>query len=66
MQKYGFNSDWTTEINFLVVKNNYPYNSKCCNMKNDLYKRGKQLYEELLKRVAYYEIFGYDELVEFV
>ena len=35
-------------------------------MKNDLYKRGKQLYEELLKRVAYYEIFGYDELVEFV
>lgn len=66
MQKYGFNSDWTTEINFLVVKNNYPYNSKCCNMKNDLYKRGKQLYEELLKRVAYYEMFGYDELVEFV
>lgn len=67
MQKYGYNEDdWTFEVNFLAVKNNYPFNSKCCNMNSYLYNRGKISYQNLLKRVAYYEIFGYDKEVEFV
>lgn len=67
MKEYGYNErDWTFETNFLVVRNNPPYNSKCCNMNNFYYQKGVREYKKLLKMVAYYKMFGWNEEVKFV
>lgn len=67
MREYGYNeNDWTHEMNFMVVRNNPPFNSKCCPMSEDYYKKGVEEYQKLFKMIAYYQIFGWDEEVKFV
>lgn len=66
-KEYGYTpKSWAFETNFLVVRNNPPFNSKCCNMNDYYYNLGIEEYTKLLKMVGYYTIFGWDKEVEFV
>lgn len=67
MKEYGYNqNDWTFKANVLVVSTSEDCSSKCYAINPTQIKRGRKEYQELLKRVAYYEMFGYDEEVKFV
>ena len=50
----------------LVVQTFPPYTSKCFSVNKSQLKQGWDKFEQLMKRVAYYEIFGYKKEVEFV
>ena len=63
--EYGFNHNWTSNGNVLVV-NTIDYNTRLCRVTKKHLEEGKREYENLLKQVAYYEIYGYDEEVKFV
>lgn len=66
-QKYGASKEagWTSECNFLVVQTIPNYESKCYNMGSYWLKKGKKEAEELLKRVAAYEMFGWKTQIDF-
>lgn len=65
-KEYGFTErDWDFEVNFLVVRNNPPYNSKCCFMNHWYYEKGQKEYQRLFKMIGYYNLFGWDSEVEF-
>ena len=57
---------WDLKANMLVVQTTPPYTSACFPVGRDLLKQGRIQFEQLMKRVAYYEIFGYDKEVEFI
>ena len=50
----------------LVVQTTPPYTSACFSVSRSQLKSGQIHFEQLMKRVAYYELFGYDKEVEFV
>lgn len=50
----------------LVVQTIPPYTSQCFSVSNSQLKQGLVEFEQLMKRVAYYEIFGYKKEVEFI
>ena len=54
------------DVNMLVVQTIPPYTSRCFSVNKTQLKRGVNEFEQLMKRVAYYEIFGYKKEVEFV
>ena len=64
---YGASKEtgWTSECNFLVVQTVPDYKSKCWNMGKDWLMKGKKEAEELLKRVAAQQIFGWKTQIEF-
>lgn len=64
-KEYGYNHNWNFEFNFLVVQTIGNYASACYRVSDSLLEKGKQEYEELLKRVAAYKIFGEDADIEF-
>jgi len=68
VQKFGVckNQDWTLKANMLVVQTTPPYTSACFSVSRSQLKSGQIHFEQLMKRVAYYELFGYDKEVEFV
>lgn len=67
MKEYGFNlNEWIFNANVLVVSTGEGFTSRCFSISPNLLKRGRKEYRELLKRVAYYEMFGYDQEVEFI
>ena len=57
---------WKLNANMLVVQTFPPYTSKCFSVNKPQLKQGWDKFEQLMKRVAYYEIFGYKKEVEFV
>lgn len=66
-QKYGFDKKtWAFECNILAVQTIPPYNNQVFRINNSLLKKGKQEYEELLKRVGCHTIFGFDKSIDFV
>ena len=65
-EQYNFNSDWTFECNMLVVDTLRENDTRCIHVPDSELEKGKLEYEELLKRVAYYEMYGYDKEVEFI
>ncbi len=65
INEYGFNKKWEVESNVLVV-NTADYNTKLFKVNKEQLSKGKQEYEELLKRVAYYEMNNYNCEVEFI
>lgn len=67
VQKYGAskNQGWKLDCNMLVVQTFGEYISKCYNVSSTWLKKGKVEGEELLKRVAAYEIFGWDKEIDF-
>lgn len=60
------NTGWKMDVNMLVVQTIPPYTSRCFSVNKTQLKRGVNEFEQLMKRVAYYEIFGYKNEVEFV
>jgi hypothetical protein len=54
------------DVNMLVVQTIPPYTSRCFSVSKSQLKRGVDEFEQLMKRVAYYELFGYKKEVEFV
>lgn len=67
MMNYGYNiNDWNFKANVLVVSTSDPYDSKVFSVNEKMLKKGRREYKELLKRVAYYEMFGYEKEVKFV
>lgn len=50
----------------LVVQTTPPYSAACFPVSRVQLKEGQIHFEQLMKRVAYYEIFGYDKEVEFI
>ena len=57
---------WTLKHNMLVVQTLDPYSSSCFPVSENFIRKGRKEYKELLKRIAYYSIFGFDKEVEFV
>lgn len=65
-QKYGYNKNWKMEANMLVVETDTDHMSACFNVPRSELIRGMNDFNRLLSEVAYYEIFGYEEEVEFI
>jgi len=66
-REYGYDdADWSFRANMLVVSTIKDHESRCFNVNHSQLIAGKEEYEKLLKMVAYYEMFGYDEEVEFI
>lgn len=67
-QKYGVSKElgWTLDCNILAVQTLPDYSSKCINISKNHLKRGKEEFEELIKRVAACELFGYDQEFNFI
>lgn len=67
-RQYGvnINTGWSLKANMLVVQTIPPYKSQCFAVSKTQLKQGMLEFEQLMKRVAYYEIFGYKKEVEFV
>lgn len=64
-KEYGYNHNWNFECNVLVVQTIGNYASACYRVSDSLLEKGKKEYEDLLKRVAAYKIFGEDADIEF-
>lgn len=56
---------WTSDANFLVVQTIPEYVSKCYKLNNYWLKRGLEEGQNLLKRIAAYEIFGWKTEINF-
>ena len=67
VRRYGacYNNGWKINCNVLVVQTTSPYTSKCYSISKSLLDRGKTEFEQLMKRVAYYQLFGYKREVNF-
>lgn len=67
MKKFGITKEqgWKLNCNVCVVETIPNYWSRCYTVSDTQLKRGTKELNQLLKRVAYYEIFGYDKEVEF-
>ena len=56
---------WNFEANIVAVETIPNYWTKCFKISEESLHKGVQEFAQLLKRVAYYEIFGYDAEVNF-
>lgn len=67
LQKYGASESrgWKFNCNVLVVQTTPPYTSKCYSINKSLLEKGRIEFEQLMKRVAYYKLFGYKKEVNF-
>ncbi len=63
---YSFDKTWKFNSNMLVVETVNPFRSQCFSVSKENIKSGMIELFQLLKRVAYYEIHGYEEEVEFI
>lgn len=50
----------------LVVETQPPYESRCFYVSETQLKKGLDEFNQLLKRVAYHEMFGYENEINFV
>lgn len=66
--RYGITKydGWKLNTNMLVVETIPNYWSQSFYVTNAQLQEGRKMFDSLLKRVGYYEIFGYDEEVEFI
>ena len=67
-KKYGASKEtgWKTDANMLVVQTSPDYSSRCYNVGKSWMRRGKFQAEQLLKRVAAYQIFGWESELNFI
>lgn len=65
-KEYGFNEEWKFEANVFVVETTGEHRSECFTVPNFEIEEGFQEFENLMKMVGYYTIFGYEEEVEFI
>lgn len=62
----GFNESWKMECNMLVVQTSETFQSACFHVNDHYLQMGKEEFEETIKKIAYYSIFGYEEEVSFI
>lgn len=67
VRTYGacVNQGWKLNCNVLVVQTTAPYTSKCYSISKSLLSKGKVEFEQLMKRVAYYQLYGCKTEVNF-
>lgn len=63
---FGYDENWTCESNMVVVETIPPYRADCYKVSKAQIREGMIEMFQLLKRVAYYELFGYEEEVDFI
>lgn len=56
---------WKMDCNVLVVQTTAPYTSKCYSIPKNLLTKGKIEFEQLMKRVAYHQMYGFKDEVNF-
>lgn len=64
IQEYGIDDSWKLKINMLVVETNKPYMSHAFGVGSKWIKTGYYEFINLLKRVAYHKMNGFDRFVE--
>ena len=66
-KEYGYDpATWTRKANVWALHTRWNYSAWSFRVTEDLLAKGKEPYERALKMVAYYELFGHEEEVEFV
>lgn len=65
-QKYGYDKSWTFKSNVCVVETDTDHLSMCFSIPRKEIIRGMNEFNKLISEVAYYEMFGYEEKVEFI
>lgn len=65
-KQYGYDKSWIIENNILVVETDSDHRSACFNIPRSELIKGMNEFNRLLSEVAYYEMFGYEEQVEFI
>lgn len=63
---YGFDDTWRTRCHIWASNTRPDYFSRCFVVNDEYMEDGKQVYEQCMKMIAYYEIFGHEEEVEFI
>lgn len=68
VKQYGANKNtgWTLNVNMLVVQTASPYTSQCFSVNKKQLETGRTEFEQLLKRVAYCQLFGYKNEIDFI
>lgn len=64
IKEYGFDETWTLKVNMLVVETNKPYMSHAFSVGTKWLSIGYYEFCNLLKRVAYHELHGFDKFIE--
>lgn len=66
-KKYGATKEtgWTSEANFLVVQTFGTFDSACYNLNDRWLSKGLKRGQDLLKRIAAYEMFGWKTEINF-
>lgn len=64
--EYGFNKNWTMKYNIAAVETIDDCNAALFPISDNLIKSGKRQLAQLMSRVAYYQMFGWDSKVEFI
>lgn len=65
IKEFGYNKNWTFKGNVIVV-NTRDFYVEVFPITEQHLKEGEEEFNQLLKRVAFYEMFGYDKEVEFI
>lgn len=65
-KEFGYDDNWTFKANVCVVETFGDHNSRCYKITEEMMESAKSEFENLMKMVGYYTIFGYDEEVEFI
>ena len=65
-KEYGYDKTWKCNSNMVVVETIPPHRAQCFSVPQEEIRNGMIELFQLLKRVAYYELHGYEEEVEFV
>lgn len=65
-KEYGYDKSWTFDCNVCVVETDSDHRSTCFNIPRSELIKGMNEFNRLLSEVAYYEMFGYEEQVEFI
>ena len=63
-KEYGYNHNWEFKGNVLTI-NTVDFDSRLFKVNKYQFEQGKREFEQLLKMVAFYELFGYDKEVDF-
>lgn len=65
VQEYGVDESWTFNTHMLVVETVAPFNSQVFKLSEQWIKTGKVEFKELLQRLAFHKIKGFDKSPEF-
>ena len=65
-KEFGYDNSWTFKANVCVVETFGDHESRCYKITEEMMESARSEFENLMKMVGYYTIFGYEEEVEFI